>query len=252
MNDGCEFCPDFIVAGTQKGGTTSAISYLNQHKDIHMAKEELHFFWDHNKYKKGMDFYERQFEIPQGDNKLLVGEKSPDYCALGYALDRIKDACPGVKLILFLRNPIERAYSAWNMHITSPSRFETRTFREAITEDVQWGCPIKTAKSNGTYYVRRGYYSNQIEYICKKFGRQNLHIIISERCCEKSSLIKQYNGIFNFLGVSEISDDKFKTNRNTHVGHYEKSISKEDYDYLYKIYEPYNKRAWYPYSFQYL
>lgn len=238
----CKFCPDFLIAGVQKGGTTSSIPYMSQHPNIHMANEELHFFWDTNKYKRGLCFYEDSFKIKNGCTDCLVGEKSPDYSVLGYALDRIYENCPNTKLILFLRNPIDRAYSAWNMHKSDKNRSESRTFREATEEDVQWADPLKWAKNNGTMYVRRGYYIDQIEYICNKFGRENLHIAISEKCREKTSLLEQYNGIFNFLGVSEMTKDEFRTGQDRHISKYETPISEEDREYLRKIYEPYNKR----------
>ena len=92
--------PNYICIGVQKGGTTSLINYLNIHPDIHMQSGEKHFFdrklSEGKLTKEDIEKYEKQFKT----NKLIVGEKTPSYCYLRYAIDRIYDYDKNIKLII--------------------------------------------------------------------------------------------------------------------------------------------------------
>ena len=109
--------PNYICIGVQKGGTCSLINYLNIHPEINMTREDKHFFdrklsdgeLSDNDIKK----YEESFKT----NKPIVGEKTPSYCYLRYAIDRIYDYDKNMKLIILLREPISRAFSQYNMEL---------------------------------------------------------------------------------------------------------------------------------------
>lgn len=53
--------PTFLIIGVQKGGTTPAIWYLGQHPDLYIFRGEAHFFDDDDNYKKGIEWYEKEF-----------------------------------------------------------------------------------------------------------------------------------------------------------------------------------------------
>jgi hypothetical protein len=77
--------PTFLIIGTQKGGTSAGIFYLNQHADVFMPKGEPHFFDEH--YDKGIEWYENQFF---NGNKHYIrkqqrGEKTPIYCFFNHS-----------------------------------------------------------------------------------------------------------------------------------------------------------------------
>lgn len=105
--------PTFLCIGVQKAGTTSLINYLEQHPDIFMKKDELHFFDTTEPTESEIIKYENEFKT----NKLIVGEKTPSYNFLQYAIDRIYNYNPNIKLILILREPISRAFSQYNMEL---------------------------------------------------------------------------------------------------------------------------------------
>jgi Sulfotransferase domain len=107
--------PDFMIVGAQKAGTTALYEYLSQHPQIQPTKEkELHYFNCDARYKNGIEFY-RSFFQPVVESKLAF-DASPGYLHNPEAPGRIYAHNPDVKIIILLRDPVERAYSAWNMY----------------------------------------------------------------------------------------------------------------------------------------
>ena len=107
--------PNYLCIGVQKGGTSSLNSYMNYHPQIYMVRGERHFFdtklSDGELTKKDIEIYENSFKT----NKLIIGEKTPSYNYLRYAMDRIYNYDKNIKLIILLREPISRAFSQFNM-----------------------------------------------------------------------------------------------------------------------------------------
>jgi [heparan sulfate]-glucosamine 3-sulfotransferase 5 len=103
--------PNYICVGVQKGGTTSLIKYLNLHPDIYMAHGEKHFFDRGLCEGKISDKDIKKYQASFKTTKKIVGEKTPSYCYLRYAIDRIYKYDTNMKLIIILREPISRAFS---------------------------------------------------------------------------------------------------------------------------------------------
>lgn len=109
-------CINFLVAGTQKGGTTALDCYLRLHQDILMATDkEVHFFDNEDEFQNVVDYekYHQHFG-PFVEGK-VIGESTPIYMYWYDAPRRIWEYNPKMKFVLVLRNPIERAFSHWNM-----------------------------------------------------------------------------------------------------------------------------------------
>ena len=111
---------NFIIIGTQKAGTTWLSRRLNEHPEIFLPPNELHYFDLDQNYKKGLDWYRKQFNDKPKDAK-SVGEKTPDYLWTNRPhqnkiniAERIHQLDPDLKLIIILRNPVKRAISAYN------------------------------------------------------------------------------------------------------------------------------------------
>ena len=236
--------PNYICIGVQKGGTTSLINYLNLHPEIYMASREKHFFdrklSDGVLSDKDIKIYEESFKT----TKPIVGEKTPSYCYLRYAIDRIYDYNKNMKLIIILREPIARAFSEYNMGLglkkikkTLNDKSEEEIFNEVISEE---NIKLNQLKSNGGYIVIRGFYDEILEYILSKFSRDNLYIGISEEI--NKNKLKYYNEIYEFLGTTKLT--KIDDTLNTHVRKYEKKIPKKLEKYLYNIYKPHNEKLY--------
>ena len=94
-----------------KGGTTAGITNFSKHPEISMYKEEIHYFDIMENYQKGINWYKSHFDY----SKKMVGDKAPDVMYQDICLELLQLVNPHVKILLFLRNPIERAYSHWKM-----------------------------------------------------------------------------------------------------------------------------------------
>ncbi|WP_287276577.1 MULTISPECIES: sulfotransferase domain-containing protein [unclassified Okeania] len=133
--------PSFIIIGAQKRGTTSLYNYMIEHPQILPAsKKELHFFnWvskpGNRKKPEGVDWYLSQFPtIPDGKN-LITGEATPDYLVDPHTPQRMFNLVPDVKLIVLLRNPIDRAVSHYHHNRGISKKREPLPFRQAIEKE---------------------------------------------------------------------------------------------------------------------
>lgn len=230
--------PTFLCIGVQKSGTTSLINYLNQHPEIFMKNGESHFFDTTEPTKNKIIEYENTFKT----NKLIVGEKTPSYNFLQYAIDRIYNYNPNIKLILILREPISRAFSQYNMNLKHNNKTLNNVNEQQIMIDFEKEQNVKLSelKSNGIYYIIRGKYDEIITYILSKFSRENLYIGIAEEIKENKQ--KYYNDIIHFLGGKNIY--KINENLDTHIMKYDRSIPKILEKKLYDIYKPHNEKLY--------
>jgi hypothetical protein len=193
---------EFIILGTQKGGTTALAKNISNHPDIYIDKDddprksEIHFF-DIN-WKRGIDFYKKKFNY----SKKMVGEKTPDLLYLTYTFPLIQSVNPYIKIIILLRNPIYRAYSSWKL--VKKYFGESRTFEKAINDELQYKLKEnKTFFTAMTHYLQRGLYYKQIKELYKWFPKQNILILISENV--KNNMEKYYNQVYEFLNLNTIT-----------------------------------------------
>jgi hypothetical protein len=174
--------PNFIMIGAPRAGTTWTIKNLRLHPEIFVAKEtEIHFFDTH--YNKGIEYYEEKFKGVKGE--LAIGEKTPDYLYNKKAPELMKRHLPDIKLIVILRNPVERLYSRyWN----SKAKYSTNinlTFEEKIKKK-----PI---------FIEEGFYYDHLVRYFKYYPQDKFLILFFE------DLLSQpydfLNKIHKFLNV---------------------------------------------------
>ena len=218
--------PDFLIIGTQKGGT-NYLGYLQkQHPQIHMARGEVHYFDREPNYKKGELWYRSHFPLQGEINQSeIVGEATPGYLFSPKAAKRIKEDLSNAKLICLLRNPTERAISHYFMSIRHKN--ERRPIVEAILDD----------KSQ---YKQRGLYLEQIKRYEKYLKENRLLILSSEELfANPKKILKQ---VFKFLGVDETSERPDIRPRN--VGKNKTTVPPEVYEHLNKYFQPHNRRLY--------
>jgi|SRR5690242_3518862 len=117
--------PHFLIIGAQRCGTTSLFEYLARHPDVAPpSAKELHFF--DSEYHKGDAWYRERF--PSLRNGFITGEATPYYIFHPHTPTRVRDWNSKVKLIVLLRNPVDRAYSHYHHEVrlgTESLDFET-------------------------------------------------------------------------------------------------------------------------------
>src|SRR6202030_1816737 len=187
---------DFVIGGTQKGGTSALDSFLRQHPEIGMpeTKKELHFFDredENTDYKK----YHANFK-PKPDHR-VIGEASPIYMYWEAAPYRIWKYNLKMKWILALRNPVERAFSAWNMETKRGA--EKLSFAEAIEKEPE-RCREALPLQHRVYsYTDRGFYAHQVRRLFNIFGKHGCLILLNEEL--RNDHQKTLRRVFEFLGV---------------------------------------------------
>lgn len=222
--------PDFVIVGAQKCGTTSLDKNLRQHPQIMMPFliKEIHFFNQHWDRNKDVNWYKGHFKNIDG----VCGEATPAYIYFSQYHKRIYDTIPDAKLILALRNPVNRAYSQWNhkkYYYTAH-----KSFPEIIKQELKKDNLVPQKDD----LLKRGFYIDQINSLLKYYPREQLHIIISERM--RSNMQEEYNRIFDFLGIKRMENLNFI--KNVHSRKYSEPMDKEVENLLYNLYKPYNER----------
>lgn len=194
---------DFLLCGAQKAGTTTLHHLLRSTQGIWMPeKKELHYF-DTELFDDDRDFenYHRNFE-QNLKSQLIVGEATPIYIYWPNCLSRIKQYNPQIKLIASLRNPIERAYSAWRME--KNRGMENLSFLDAIRSEPKrlLGSPsIPSLAHRHFSYVDRGFYAKQLDVACALFSREQILLIDFQDLVNDASATCRK--ILDFLGLDE-------------------------------------------------
>ena len=166
--------PDFVIIGAQRGGTTSMYHYLTGHPDVGPASEKEVGYFDHDRrYAKGLDWYRTHF--PLRGEAVVVGEASPNYLFEPLVPERIRAAVPNAKFIALLRNPVDRAFSSYQLMVRRGR--EPLSFEDAIASE-----PERRRRGEGFRYsyVARGLYMEQLERWLGVFPREQFLILKSE------------------------------------------------------------------------
>jgi hypothetical protein len=152
--------PNFLVIGAPRAGTTWIERHLRQHPQIFLPeRKELHFFDREENFSRGIEHYRSFFRGADGAD--AVGEATPDYLHHPLAPARIKQYLgEDVKLIVSLRDPVERAYSRyWNARGKFAEN-EGLSFEEKIARKPQ--------------FIYEGYYFDHLSRYLEHFDRRNI------------------------------------------------------------------------------
>jgi hypothetical protein len=224
---------EFIVAGAQKSGTSALLYFLKKHPQITLPdRQEMHFFDDEEIFSRQPVDYEllhrhfRKRQVRLLPVRLgLAGEITPSYLYWQPAMERIRNYNPQIKLVILLRNPIDRAFAHWNMQ-----RFKDREpldFLDALKEEPRRIAQPLTIESRRFAYVDRGFYSGQLERVFKFFPREQVNVVKFENFRDRKQ--KTLDEVFEFLGVKPLRQVRDK-DRN--VVPYERAMRPEERQYL--------------------
>ncbi|NIQ15891.1 MAG: sulfotransferase, partial [Candidatus Dadabacteria bacterium] len=128
--------PNYLIIGGQKCGTNSLYAYLANHPNVRPAlTKEIRFFDKY--YQRGINWYKVCFPFKFDQNlhkgSIIAGEATERYLEYPHAPKRVREALPHVKLILLLRNPVDRAYSHYSMRFKAGK--EKLSFEDAIDKE---------------------------------------------------------------------------------------------------------------------
>lgn len=183
--------PDFIIIGAQKSGTSSLFYYLNQHPSLDLStQKEIHYF-DLNRHR-GLNWYKSFF--PLKTSKKRTGEASPYYLFSKTAPRELSKVKPDIKLIVLIRNPIDRAYSQYQMTAKQVNDPNYPRFEEVIAPGNEM-----EARRN---FLSRGLYALHIKNWFECFERGQFLFIKSEDFFADPK--EALGELYKWLGVDEI------------------------------------------------
>lgn len=201
--------PNFLIVGAQKSGTSSLNYYLQEHPEIYMHPKELHFFDDRDgTYNQGLGYYGSFFN--ETEKQKVVGECTPCYMYAADAPQRIHSVLPDVKVAFIMRNPVDRAYSAYWKNIKNGR--EKYSFEDALAYEKK-RIEINRWHRLQFSYISRGFYYEQIERYMTLFQKENMLFLLFEDFIAKPQEI--LNRVYKFIDVdSELENKRVNEVRN--------------------------------------
>lgn len=190
--------PDFLVIGAQKSGTTSLFLMLSKHPQLFLpSRKEVQFFSSSMLYPKGLDWYAEKFFAACPSDR-LAGEVSPQYMYSTEIAQRVHKDLPGAKIIAILREPIDRAWSHYQM--TRRREQEIRSPEEAFAAALATDEMDTSAPENDRYFQFGDYERVLSEYL-RLYGRDNILILFQEDLGRHPEAVMRQ--ICGFLGINE-------------------------------------------------
>jgi len=247
--------PDFIIIGAARSGTTALYDYMIRHPNIEKSKyKEIHYF--NREYHRGINWYRMFFPLKLNKfyktkmkkKKFVTGEASVLYLHHPYAPKRTYELLPNVKIIVLLRNPIDRAYSA-HQYRYKINHKETLDFDEAIKnekfliQDEMEKMIMDESYYSKTFYDHTyytiGIYADQLERWFKYFPREQFLIIKSEEFFSKTEEIM--DSIYAFL---KLPKHKLPEYKKIHSSNYKEKMKPETREKLVEFFKPHNERLY--------
>jgi hypothetical protein len=205
--------PDFLIIGAQKAGTTALYAYLREHPAIGGPPwKEVSFFDRH--YRRGPAWYRGNFPTRlylrrvrgRTGTRPVVGEASPSYVFHPLAPERVAALVPDVRLIVLVRNPIDRALSHYH-HEVALGR-EQLSFADALAaEESRMQGELERLRDPAYFsypwwnytYVSRGLYAEQLERWLAHFSRDGLLVVPTDDLGRDPA--ETYARVLDFLGA---------------------------------------------------
>jgi hypothetical protein len=239
--------PDYLIIGTQRGGTTSLYEHLVRHPRIPRAlTKEVRFF--DVEFDRGLTWYRSHFPTQmykwareQMGQSMVVGEATPDYMFDPRVPERVATTLPDVKLVVLLRNPVDRAYSHY-WHQVSRG-FEQLPFEEAIQRETdrtrRYGVEAPDSFERHHHsYLARGIYADQLNMWLDVFARDRFFIEASENLFREPARV--VGDLFHFLGLPDHPYGSFPVLNANSSGRMQAST----YENLTAYFRPHNERLY--------
>ena len=184
--------PNFFIVGAARAATSSLWLELGKHPDIFMSPDKeaqfFGFFDTHRSEKakyKSLDEYAQLFA--DAGSAQVIGEATPTYLALPECALSIKEHCPDAKILISLRNPMDRAFSYYEMSM-SKGREKSCSFEEWL--------------QSNEFFLEQGKYAPQVERYISCFGREKVKIVLYEDVSDEMASVLL--DLHEFLGVERL------------------------------------------------
>jgi len=241
--------PDFALIGAPRSGTSVFYGVLTQHPNVERAAvKEVHYFDSY--FDKGIEWYRQCFPPPKWKNgrSSITGEATPRYLSHPLVPERMAQVVPEVRLIVLLRNPVDRAYSHYHLLVRRGN--ETRSFEEAIEEELAWLLDEENESSEherhssvshgrSSNLLATGIYVDQLLRWRRFFGNEQMLVLKSEIFFERTTDTLKLVQDFLSLPYRELDRQPHRTKK-YHYEPMDPATRKRLEDYF----EPHNRRLY--------
>lgn len=215
--------PDFLLVGAQRCGTTSLFRALLAHPNVMRANLAKGVNYFDTNAERGPGWYGAHFPLraatarhaAPGQDHAQVFEASGYYMFHPHAPRRIAAELPGVKIVAMVRDPVERAFSAYKHEFARG--FETEPLQRALAlEDERVEPELRRMLADPTYYSdvyrhqayrRRGQYAEQLRTFVDLLGPDRLHVVQSELFFSEPE--EELGRLLDFLGLPRVMPERF-------------------------------------------
>ena len=211
-----ECWPNFFIVGAPKAGTSSLYNHLKEIPGIYMSpvKEPNYFsrsnIPDNSIYRPIRDKEEYLNLFEKVKDEKIVGEASPHYLTDVYACELIHQVSPQARILISLRDPVDRAFSQYLMNVQM-GRW-TQSFHERLQMELEH--PVN--KSERHLQINEGMYSESVKRYLEVFGPQQVKIIIFEEWISNTK--DTIEEILRFLGLDNSVINFKNTAHNQFIG----------------------------------
>lgn len=187
--------PQAIIIGVKKCGTRALLEYLRLHPKVVAPGPEIHFF--DRSYNKGLEWYRKQ--MPKSLPEQVTVEKSPSYFITPGVPQRIKNMSSSVKLLLAVRDPVQRAISD---HAQSLSNGKIRTLEERVMKETN-----KREVDPESYIVKIGMYARHYRQWLMHFPKSQILLVSGEELVTDPA--KVMADVQKFLNLEEVINEDY-------------------------------------------
>ncbi len=234
---------NLVLAGVARAGTSGIIYGLKQHPEIYVGRDESNLDEDETKFFDqeenfsissttqlitNYENYHNKFFKNIDVSKKIICSNAPIYSYWENALKRLWYYNKDIKIIIILRNPVERAYSHWNKEKNNGR--EKLSFHEAIKKETKRSRNFLPYQNRRSSYTDRGFYTVQIKTAWKFFDKKNILFIKYDDFCNDPNSI--FKSIFEFLKISQVEIKSKYVGKQSYAG----EINKEDFEFLKELF----------------
>ena len=196
-----EVRPNFLIVGAAKAATTSLHHWLGQHPEVCMSRvKEPEYFAD----GYGLNDWDKYLQLfEEGSGKKAVGESSTVYLSSPECAERIHSALENPKILIILRNPVDRAFSMYRWMVMKGWESIGR-FEDALQAEESRFLDPRFREGNayfwGSMYVRAGQYSDQVKRYFDTFGKESVRVYLFDDLVARPKDV--YQDVCQFLDVA--------------------------------------------------
>lgn len=212
MQNQVGFKPNIFIVGAAKCGTTSLHKYLSQVEGVCMSNPKEPFFFE-CEYNHGLSYYQSKY-FSHWKGETLIGEARHRNMYLPYVAKRLYEVNPEAKIIVIIRNPVERAFAHWwhwyyrrnetdSFEVAIKKNME-RLSKQAVNQNQQEEVYCEKLRAHGgsrlTSYVDSGYYAPQLDNLMQYFKKEQ--ILVIQNASFKSKRQEVLTEVLSFIGVN--------------------------------------------------